>query len=297
VVTENTKFIVVNAFAEGAFGGNPAGVFPDAEGLDDETMQAMARQLNLVESVFVLPCEEADVHLRYFTPNGEVPVAGHPSVATWLALLHLNRIDAKQPHYTQKNLAGIQDIEIDLNQTPGPVITMKQPQPEFLEGNFNSAVVAETFGLRETDLDDQLPIQAVDCGLGHLIVPVRTLDALMRAQRNIEQLRQICQKARVREAQLFCFETINKEYDIHTRNLCPRQGLEDPACGNGNGALGAYLGRYYWTQKKDFTIKCEQGHIVKMPSMIQTRTVRNGRIIDVYVGGTGIVMLEGTFLV
>jgi trans-2,3-dihydro-3-hydroxyanthranilate isomerase len=298
VVDKEKKFLVVNAFADGPFGGNPAGVFPDAYGLDDATMQSFARQLNLVESVFVTPSAEADYRLRYFTPNGEVPVAGHPSLAAWIALSHQKQIDAtKKTKYTQINKVGTQDIEFDLSKPEHPIVTMKQPPPRFLEGAFDSEYVASVFSIDEKYIDTQLPIHAVDCGLGHLIVPLRTLDGLMRVRRNIEPLRKLCQQAGVREAQLFCFETLNKTYNIHTRNLCPREGLEDPACGNGNGALAAYLSRYCWTERKDFTVRAEQGHIVNLPSIIYSRAIRNGKQVDVSVGGTGVVMLEGQFLV
>lgn len=298
VVAKNRNFLVVNAFADGAFGGNPAGVFPDAQGLDDVTMQAYAKQLNLVETVFLTKSAEADYRLRYFTPNGEVPIAGHPSVAAWMALHHKKLIDtSKKSHYTQINKAGTQEIQFDVSNSDQPMVTMKQPTPRFLEGQFDAEHVASVLGIEEKHIDTQLPIHAVDCGLGHLIVPIRTLEALMMIKRHVEPLRKLCQQAGVREAQIFCFETLNKSYNIHTRNICPREGLEDPACGNGNGALAAYLGRYCWTERKDFTIRAEQGNIVHMPSVIYTRAVRTGKQFEVYVGGTAVVMLEGEFKV
>ncbi len=104
----NKKFLVVNAFADGPFGGNPAAVFPEATDLDSDTMQSFARQLNLVESVFVMPAHcGADFRLRYFTPNGEIPVAGHPTIAAWLALIHQQMIEGdSRTNYRQVNLAG-----------------------------------------------------------------------------------------------------------------------------------------------------------------------------------------------
>lgn len=298
VVEKNRKFVVVNAFADGPFGGNPAAVFLNSKGLDDATMQAYARQMNLVESVFLTPSAEADFRLRFFTPNGEVPIAGHPSIAAWIALHHQKVIDvSKKTKYTQINKAGVQEIQFDMSEKDNPIVTMKQPSPRFLEVQFDSELVASVFSIEEKQIDSQLPIHAVDCGLGHLIVPVRSLDALMRVRRNVEPLRKLCQQAGVREAQLFCFETLNKNYNIHTRNLCPREGLEDPACGNGNGALAAYLSRYCWTERRDFTIRAEQGNVVNMPSVIFARAVRNGREVEVFVGGNGVTMLEGQFCV
>jgi trans-2,3-dihydro-3-hydroxyanthranilate isomerase len=299
LIAQNRQFVVVNAFANGPFGGNPAAVFTDASGLEDATMQAFARQLNLVETVFILPGESnTDFRLRYFTPDSEIPVAGHPSIAAWLALLHRQQIDVKQrTSYLQSNLAGTQEIEFNCADPENPVVTMKQPPARFLDTSCTKEQVASVFAIGVDDLEPSLPIRAVDTGLGHLIVPLRSLDALFRVKRQIEPLRHLCSSAKVREAQLFCFEAINNAYDMHTRNLCPRDGIEDPACGVGNGALSAYISQFCWTTNFDFSLKIEQGTIVQMPSLIHTRTIRKKEITDVFVGGAGVVMLEGHLLV
>jgi trans-2,3-dihydro-3-hydroxyanthranilate isomerase len=299
LTARNRQYVVVNAFANGPFGGNPAAIFPHAHGLDDETMQAYAKQLNLIETVYVLPGKgDVDFQLRYFTPGAEIPVAGHPTIAAWVAMMHKNVIDVqKRTSYLQSNLAGTQAIDIDVSNAGDPVVTMKQPPPRFLDAQFSREQVASVFGVSADDLDAELPVRLVDVGLGHVIVPLRSLDALFRVTRRIEPLRQLVESAGVREAQLFCFEAINKSFDMHTRNLCPREGLEDPACGNGNGALTAYLSQFCWPDKKEFTLKIEQGNIVQMPSIIHTRAVRQNESVDVYVGGSGVVMLEGLFLV
>lgn len=296
---QNRQFVVVNAFANSPFGGNPAAVFTNAKGLETETMQGFARQMNLVESVFVLPGDDhADFRLRYFTPNGEIPIAGHPSIAAWLALLHKQLIDVKQQtRYLQSNIAGIQEIEIQLNEQGNSIVTMKQAKPRFLDTLCTREEVASVFCVDIEDIETELPIRAVDTGLGHLIVPLRSLDALFRVKRQIEPLRQLCRSANVREAQIFCFEAIDRSLDMHTRNICPREGLEDPACGVGNGALSAYLSQFCWPTKSDVSLTIEQGTIVQMPSVIHTRTIRQKEEMEVFVGGAGVVMLEGEFLV
>ena len=108
MAAEIKNFVVVNAFGEAPFGGNPAAVFADGSNLESGTMQALARQLNLVETVFVLPPEQgADFRLRFFTPDQQIPVAGHPSIATWLALLYKGLIDGtERTAYRQENVAA-----------------------------------------------------------------------------------------------------------------------------------------------------------------------------------------------
>jgi trans-2,3-dihydro-3-hydroxyanthranilate isomerase len=294
---KNKRFLVVNAFAEKPFGGNPAAVFPNAQGLPQEMMQSIARQMNLVETVFVTSETDVDFRLRYFTPKAELPVAGHPTIAAWCALLHEGIVNTEDRNiYTQGNQAGVQEIKVERSKRGKPVVTMKQPSARFLDTSCTAEQAAAVFSISKDAIDDRLPIQAVDTGLGHLIIPVRTLDVLMSVKRRIETLKELCQKNGVREAQLFCFETFDKTCQLHTRNLCPREGLEDPACGVGNGALTAYLSRFYRYADNDFTLRIEQGNIVDMPSVIHTRAMRSKEDVKVFVGGSGIVMMEGQLI-
>ncbi len=298
MINPNTEFVVVNAFAERPFGGNPAAVFTNASGIDSDTMQAIARQMNLVETVFVLPGnDDFDFQFRYFTPSAEIPVAGHPSIAAWLGLSYKRVIDVGQRvSYRQGNLAGTQEIEFDCTEPERPVVKMKQPQPRFLDSEIDVEQVADVFALGVDDIRTEFPIRAIDTGLGHIIVPLRSIDSLFRVKRQIEPLRQLCQSAGVREAQLFCFDAQDKSLDLHTRNLCPREGIEDPACGVGNGALAAYISRYCWPSKPEIDLKIEQGIVAEMPSVIHTRTIKKADVLDVYIGGHGAVMIEGNFL-
>lgn len=293
---DNRDYLVVNAFANEPFGGNPAGVFPAAEGLTDLEMQRIARQLNLVETVFVFPADEPDVdrHLRYFTPLKELPVAGHPTIAAWTALCHEGLIDPDhKTEYRQKTAAGIQDIRLQRSGAQ-VAVTMKQPEARFLSIIEGRESVASVFGLSVNDLVEELPVQVVDTGLGHLVVPVKSLDALMRVERKIEPLRRICEDFDAREAQLFSFDTRDSGHDLHTRNLCPRQGIEDPACGVGNGALGAYLARNKYPQRDEFSFAAEQGHIVDMPSVINVQVFSPGEdLFEIYIGGSGVIMTKG----
>jgi len=174
---------------------------------------------------------------------------------------------------------------------------MKQPATRFLDTSCTKEQVASVFAISTDDIEPELLIRAIDTGLGHLIVPLRSLDALFCVKRQTELLRQLCSAVKVREALLFCFEVVDETSDIHARNICPGEGLEDPACGVGNGALAAYLSQFCWTTKADITLKIEQGTIVQRPSLIHTRTARRKETIDVFISGAGAVMQEGRFLV
>lgn len=291
-----TPFYVVNAFANHPFGGNPAGVFPVAKGLTEELMQSIAKQLNLVESVFVLPSTEADFELRYFTPHNELPIAGHPTIATWFALANQMHIDVSVRRiFRQKTKRGIQNIHFELSSSEMRIL-MQQPSPKFLGVLPNKARVAEVFSLVESDLLPNLPVEALDTGLGHIVFGVRSLGTLMRVRRNIELLKNLCSEFRVSEAQIYCEETYDSDLNFHTRNICPREGMEDPACGVGNSALLAYLMRNAVVNSDFSEIQVEQGHCENMPSVIFVRGQRDANSdLNLTLGGTGIMMVKGEF--
>ena len=297
-MSKSKNFYVVNSFAEEKFGGNPAGVFPDARGLDTKTMQSIAKQLNLVETVFITKTKnkKVDFEFRYFTPEKELPVAGHPTVASFIALAKVNMIDiSKKEKYLIKNKKGIQEIIIK-NQK-NPVVIMEQAKPTLYKIIEDKKAVADIFGIDVKDLSDTLPVQTVDTGLGHLIVPLKSLKALMKVKRNIKELKEFCQKNNATEAQIFTFETINKKMDLHTRNICPREGIEDPGCGIGNGALGAYLLKHHFKNEQNISLRAEQGNIVNMPCVIEIYGSEKDNDIKVSIGGKGKVMTKGEFYI
>ena len=291
-------FYVVNAFADKPFHGNPAGVFPFAEGLSDRQMQAIAKQLNLVETVFVLPptVDGVDFQLRYFTPERELPIAGHPTIATWCALALGGHVDVKQGVFRQQTKRGVQEIVVETTGSAVRVL-MQQPEPRFLGTVGNTARVARVFGIAESDFLPGLPIEAVDTGLGHLVFGVRSMEALMRVRRNIAELKELCSEFGVAEAQIYCRESYDPAMTLHTRNLCPREGIEDPACGVGTSALAAYLMKHGVLGDDAVEIFAEQGHIENMPSVIYVRGRRVNGALALTIGGTGVLMVKGEFMV
>jgi trans-2,3-dihydro-3-hydroxyanthranilate isomerase len=294
----SNKFYVANAFAEKDFGGNPAAIFIDPVGLDTNSMQAIARQLNLVETVFAFRqnSSAADFHLRFFTPLAEIPIAGHPTIATWSVLAKLGVIDiGRRSTFSQLTEKGIQQITIENGERL--IVRMQQPQPQFLQAAPDKERLAAVFGMRTADIAINSAIECVDTGLGHIIFEVQTLDALLKVKRDIAALKELCAEFAVREAQLFTRETFDKNCHLHSRNICPREGLEDPACGVGNGALLAYLLHNQYENQVDLNLKIEQGHVVNMPSVIHGI----GKKLDedrmyISVGGSARIMINGEFI-
>lgn len=292
------RFHIINAFGKQLFGGNPAAVFPNANGIDEKTMQSIARQLNLVETVFITQSDnaKADYKFRYFTPTEELPVAGHPSIAGWLILAATNEICFKDRSiFYQQNKAGIQEIKISKSNGKFSV-AMKQPLAKFHEKVADLAFVANVLGVPHDEFNPDLPIQCINTGLGHLIVPMQSLDSLMKIRRNINPLKKLCHAYGAREVQAFTSETYDPNLDFHTRNICPRDGIEDPACGIGNGALACYLHANYFKDRNQIELKIEQGSIVNMPSIVNVSVEkRNDGSFQAYAGGVGIEMIVGDF--
>lgn len=294
------NFYVINSFGDKSFQGNPAAIFLDGSSLDTIKMQAIAKQLNLIETVFIFKNQDNsnfDFQLRYFTPTQELPLAGHPAIAAFIALEASYLINAaKKNKYRIKTEAGIQEITVCKKQND-LVVMMEAKVPVFYPGVSDKFKVAKVLGLDVSDIMDELPIQPVDTGLGHLIIPVKSLESLMKVKRNVNELKELCEKLNAREVQVFTFETYRKEFDIHTRNICPREGIEDPGCGVGNAALGAYLLKNKYIDKQEIRIKAEQGTIVNMPCIIEIHTYKTGDEINVQVGGKGKIMIKGEFFI
>ena len=119
----------------------------------------------------------------------------------------------------------------------------------------------------------------------------------MSVKRDAQLLQELCENLGVREVQIFTFDTYGEDFDFHTRNLCPREGMEDPACGMGNAAVGAYLAKNYYSKQKCIHLLAEQGMIVKMPCLIELFISKKEKDIELYIGGTGKKVVEGKFFI
>ncbi|MGY1423405.1 PhzF family phenazine biosynthesis protein [Bacillus cereus] len=291
------EFMVINSFSGENLTGNPAAVFFEPSGLDNNTLQNIAKQINLVETVFVYPSYNADFLFRYFTPNKEVSLAGHPTIAAFMALVNSNKIDlSKKNIYQIETQNGIREVVIE-NVRNQVLVKMKQSSPKFISPIINKKTIANTLGINEADIAFNLPIQTIDLGVKYLVIAVNSLNALMSVKRDIQLLQELCENLGVREVQIFTFDTYGEDFDFHTRNLCPREGMEDPACGMGNAAVGAYLANNYYNKQKCIHLRAEQGTIVKMPCLIELFISKKEKDIELYIGGTGKKVVEGKFFI
>ena len=287
------RIAYVDAFTREPLKGNPCAVLPEASGLTDEEMQAIARETNLSETSFVFPSTEADFRVRYFTPREEIPFAGHPTIATSYFLAQEGLIPLQEPStiIQLEFKVGVLPVELFVQEGRVHRIVMTQKKPTF-GPTFSREEVSRCFNLTPSDLRTECLPQVVSTGLPFLIVPVEDLSILEKVQMNRDALSRLCQKAEVSDAFMFCLGGFEPESDTHARLLDPFGASEDPFTGSASGAMGAYIFRYGLKNKR--ILRAEQGHFVKRPGYATIELVGPPNDIEVVkVGGEAVKVLEG----
>ncbi len=299
------KFYQADVFTEDPFGGNPVAVFPDAHGLADHQLQQIAREMNLSETVFVLPPTDqaAVVRLRIFTPTQEIPFAGHPVLGTFYVLAQLGLVAVTDgiTRVMQECNIGLFPVELYAQDGELTRVVMTQPKPEFLgpvDAMEDVYKIAGALGLAKYAITDmKWPIEVVSTGLPVLIVPVRTLTAVRSIQPNASAIMDICSRFGANGIMVFTTVTVEPSATVHARMFAPSIGiLEDPATGSASGALGAYLVQNGVVEVAPTTdIVVEQGYEIERPSQIFVRVESDDDIIKtVKVGGQCVMVVEGT---
>ena len=298
------KFYQADVFTNRVFGGNPVAVVPEAAGLADWEMQKIAREMNLSETVFVLPptAPGADVRLRFFTPTQEIPFAGHPVLGAVYVLAHIGRITIQEPvtRLLQETHVGVFPVELQVRDGLIRTILMVQPKPEFLgvvEPLRDLFEVAKAIGVPKTKITGTgLPVEIVSTGFPVMVVPVRTLTAVSAATPNIALVNSVCEQHKAQGIMVFSTVTVQEESTVHTRMFASPVGVvEDPATGSATGALGAYLVKNGVVDVGPTTeIICEQGYEVDRPSRLIVQVHSDDdEIQSIQVGGQAVVVIEG----
>lgn len=299
------KFYQADVFTAQPFGGNPVAVFPDAQGLTDDQLQQIAREMNLSETVFVFPPTDpaAVARLRIFTPTQEIPFAGHPVLGTFYVLAELGRIAVNDSvtRLVQECNIGLFPVELHAEEGRVVRVVMSQPKPEFLgpvEETEYLYKVAGSLGLSKYVITDaKWPIEVVSTGLPVLIVPVRTLTAVRSIRPDASAIMDLCRRFGANGVMVFTTVTVEPSATVHTRMFAPSIGiLEDPATGSASGALGAYLVQNGVVEVGPITeIISEQGYAIDRPSRIFVQVDSDDDIIQsVKVGGQCTMVIEGT---
>ncbi len=297
-------YYTLDVFTDRMFGGNPLGVVPDAVGLDPATMQSIARELNLSETVFLLPPETpwGTRRLRIFTPAHEVPFAGHPTVGAAWYLVESGEVPAMSDGVTTLVLEeNVGPVTVEVRTRAGwpefvrfqtAVLPERRPGPD-------RAICAQLLSLTEDEIGEPgWEPEMVSCGLPFLVIPVRDVDALGRSRLDPAAWEEHLEGAWARAVYPITPRPLDSGVDLRVRMYAPSAGVpEDPATGSAAAALAGYMakrapgdGSYRW--------RIEQGVEMGRPSLIEAEAdVSGGQITAVRVGGTAVAVGRGTMTI
>ena len=300
------RFLTCDVFTDTIFGGNQLAVFPDATGIAEAHLLPIAREFNYSETTFVYPPRDPrhTRRVRIFTPGGEVPFAGHPTVGTAHALAATGEIPLAGP------LDPRADTHVVFEEEVGPVpvrIRAEGGAPVFAQLSVAKLpetgpppppryVLADIVGLEDQDLlgAEWLP-QAVSCGLPFLFIPLRSRAAVARARINVALWEKHLASAWASMIMVFAREAERPGSDIRARMFAPGISVpEDPATGSACAALGGYLAER--DERRDGVLRwvVEQGFEMGRPSILEVEADRKGgAVTGIRVGGSTVMVSEG----
>ena len=290
------KIYQIDAFTKQLFRGNPAGVVPNSDGLTNEQMQDIARELGNSETAFIFSPKgnDHDFYVRFFTPTTEVPICGHATISA----NYVRAIENDLPNCVvrQKSPIGILPIEIIKNETDYSVI-MTQTKPTFSEpiDDEDKQILLNALQITEKDLDENCPLQIVSTGHGKLIVGLKSRETLNRLSPDQNALKRLGYKLKTNFF-VFTFDSDTPEILTHARMFAPSIGIdEDPVTGNGNGPLGAYLvhNQLVSHDGKQFQFTSQQGEAIKRTGHARVWVeIENNQPSIVKVGGEAVIAFQ-----
>ena len=286
---ETRRALLVDAFAAEPLAGNVAGVVPDAEGLTDDQMGAIAAELGASETAFLTGGDgDADDRIRYFSPTTEVDLCGHATIATYGALFAEGAVDGGER--TLRTNVGDLSVAVDDDGT----VWMRQQAPtvetvEVDADRLGSALGIDPAALRDVGAD--LPVAVASTGLPFLVVPVNFLERLGEADPDDGAIERLSEEFDVAGVYAFTFDTLEGDSTLHGRAFVPALGVsEDPVTGTASGAVGGYLHRVdAFDGDVPEALRFEQGHFVDRPGIVRVDVESDG----VRVGGLATVSLDG----
>ncbi|MBD1372758.1 PhzF family phenazine biosynthesis protein [Hazenella sp. IB182357] len=293
----------VDAFTTVPFGGNPAGVVPEAESLTEIEMKKIARELNLSETAFLFPTNsaECDFRVRYFTPTEEVDFCGHATVAlSWLLATKYGWKDRANTIRLETNI-GTVPVALSKEKEKLTAVTMTQISPKIKKVQLESDQMAQILGISTTALDQRYPLRLAYTGNWHLIVPIKSQRDIDSAKPQMEELQKLNVSQKAITTHLFTFETEEEGYDLYTRDFAPAVGIpEDPVTGAANGALAGYLfSEKILAPKPVQQLQIAQGHKAGRPGTLNVTITKDPHHSEpiIQVGGSAVITIEGKLFI
>ncbi|MDJ1158550.1 PhzF family phenazine biosynthesis protein [Chelatococcus sp. SYSU_G07232] len=294
------RFFTLDVFTGQALAGNPLAVVLDGQGLGDAGMQAIAREFNLSETVFVLPPEDQHqrASIRIFTPTTELPFAGHPTVGT--AVL-LGLLDHGARHgalaFGLEEKVGLVPCAVEIEGEGRGQATFTLPRlPERVGELGEVADIAAALDLSPDDIgfDNHVPAR-YSAGVPYALVPLSGRDALDRAKRRPSLWAAAFGDGPRANAFLYCREPVDAAHAFHARMFAPDLGTgEDPATGSAVAAFAGAIRDFDRPVDGEHALVIEQGYVMGRPSQIAlTLTISGGKLVKASIGGRAVVVSEG----
>jgi len=286
----NIRFYIVDVFAETPLAGNQLAVFRGP--VPEAAMQRLAREMNFSESTFITaetPVAGA-YPVRIFTPNYEMPFAGHPTLGT----AHILRTEVA-PGLPERVTLQLQVGPIPVTFEPdGPGVGwMEQIPPEF-GATLSAEQVAPALSLEPGAFDPRWPVQEVSTGLPFIVAPLKCLADLQEVRLNTERYYALIEGTTAKLILAFCPETRSPQNRLSARVFGPYYGfIEDPATGSGNGCLAAYLVEHRFFGEARVVANVEQGYEIGRPSLLRLQAEVVDGTTRVRVGGLAITVMQG----
>ena len=291
---EKMNYSIVDVFSQGKYTGNPLAVFKNAGNISESEMQQIAKEINYSETTFILSESKNNggFDVRIFTPNEEVPFAGHPTLGT--AYIIQNEVLEEPLDNLILNFKGGQISVLFNNQEE--ILWMKQNEPTFGQ-ILDSNKVSNVLNIDQENIDDRFPIQEVSTGLPVIIVPLKSLEAVKKVKINREKYFELIEHTDAKAIMVFSPEAYHLENDLNVRDFADYYGIpEDAATGSANGCLASYLVKYKYFKKSEINIRVEQGYEIERHSLLFLKANDDNGKINVNVGGKVVKIAQGEWL-
>ncbi|PTM56796.1 PhzF family phenazine biosynthesis protein [Desmospora activa DSM 45169] len=289
----------VDAFTDVPFGGNPAGVVPEADGLTEEEMKNIARELNLSETAFLFSTNRTgiDFRVRYFTPTDEIDFCGHATVGLAWVLATYGWQEKAEGIVLETNI-GTVPVEFSKEAQSLTAVTMTQVPPKIRDVETEPEEIARLTGISAEALDRRYPIKLAYTGNWHLLVPVKSQREIDTARPQLEELAKLNRAQQASTTHLFTFDTEERGYDLYTRDFAPAVGIaEDPVTGAANGALAGYLLlQGILPLHQEHRLNIAQGHAIGRPGTLVITVAAGSKETEpvIQVGGSAVITIAGT---
>jgi trans-2,3-dihydro-3-hydroxyanthranilate isomerase len=286
-------FYLADVFGKEKYSGNQLAVVILEKSIPKQKMQKIANEFHFSETTFVLLPESHNprFRVRIFTPQNEVPFAGHPTLGT--AFIIRNEIVKGAGHEIVLDL----DVgRIPVSFTDDGLLWMKQVEPVFGTVH-NPAKIVPIINLCVDEIDENFPIQNVSTGIEFMLIPLKKLQSIKTASTNLNNYNEYFKGGKPKPLFLFCPQTYEKANQLNCRMFADIFGIpEDPATGSANGCLAAYLVKHRYFNSDSVNIKVEQGYEIGRKSILWLQSsMKNGKI-DINVGGKVIKIAKGKLI-